>query len=41
MRRELSNLGNEKRNSEFFVVTKQYLNFAIDEEEEDYHSMRV
>jgi hypothetical protein len=26
------NLGSEKRNSEFFVITKQFLDFAIDEE---------
>jgi hypothetical protein len=31
VRREMSNLGDEKRNSEFFVATKQYLDFAIDE----------
>ena len=29
VRREMSNLGNEKRNSEFFVSTKQFLNFEI------------
>jgi hypothetical protein len=33
VRRELSNLGNEKRNSEFFAVAKQYLDFAIDDED--------
>jgi hypothetical protein len=32
VRREMSNLGDEKRNSEFFAVTKQYLDFAIDGE---------
>jgi hypothetical protein len=33
VRRELSNLGDEKRNSEFFGVTKQYLDFEIDDDE--------
>jgi hypothetical protein len=33
VRREMYNLGDEKRNSEFFVVTKQYLDFAIDDDE--------
>jgi hypothetical protein len=33
VRRELANLGDEKRNSEFFAVTKQYLDFEIDDEE--------
>jgi len=33
VRREMSNLGDEKRNSEFFVVTKQFLDFAIDDED--------
>ena len=33
VRREMSNLGDEKRNSEFFAVTKQYLDFEIDDED--------
>ncbi|KAG0648568.1 hypothetical protein D0Z07_5391 [Hyphodiscus hymeniophilus] len=32
VRRELSNLGDEKRNSEFFAASKQFLDFAIDDE---------
>ncbi|RDW66840.1 hypothetical protein BP5796_09589 [Coleophoma crateriformis] len=32
VRREAPNLGSEKRNSEFFVVTRQYLDFAVDED---------
>lgn len=31
VRREMSNLGDDKRNSEFFVTTRQYLDFAIDD----------
>jgi len=33
VRREVSNLGEDKRNSEFFLVTRQYLDFAIEHEE--------
>ncbi|RDW62194.1 hypothetical protein BP6252_11627 [Coleophoma cylindrospora] len=32
VRRETSNLGSDTRNSEFFVVTRQYLDFAIGED---------
>ncbi|CZR63278.1 uncharacterized protein PAC_13175 [Phialocephala subalpina] len=33
VRREMWNLGDGKRNSEFFAGTRQYLDFAIDDEE--------
>lgn len=33
VRREMSDLGHDKRNSEFFSKTKQYLDFAIDDED--------
>jgi hypothetical protein len=33
VRREMSDLGHEKWNNEFFAKTKQYLDFAIDDED--------